>query len=150
MNDTVDTETGEVLSPIEIAAETLGHDLLQAMVDELKVLQDPWAKTSEEKQNDAIYRLRARIETLIGRAVRIIAAGDLAVISGHVESVTFKDGVKAVITTSKGEAAHALADAEGGSCIVVITDAEQYLGRMETIRGEADQRVLIEDQAEAA
>lgn len=144
---TVDPETGEVISLLDQAATTLGHDLLQAMVDELKALQDPWAKTPAEKQDQAIDRLSWRIQSLIGRAVAIIAAGDLPVIAGHVESVTFKDGVKAIITTTKGESSHALADAEGGSCIIVITDAEQYLGRMEEIRGEADQRALIDEAA---
>ena len=136
------TVTQEKQAIIDRAAETLGKDLLEARVDELKVLQDPWSKTSQYAQDNAIARLHARISVLIYRAVAIVAAGDFPVIEGHVESVTFKDGVKAVITTTKGESAHELADAEGGQCLVLVVEPDQYIGRMAEIKGDADQRLL--------
>ena len=39
---------------IEIAAEHMDRQLLEAMLDELKALQDPWDKTPEERQDETL------------------------------------------------------------------------------------------------
>ncbi|MBG4490135.1 DNA translocase FtsK, partial [Pseudomonas aeruginosa] len=41
-----------------LAAETLGRDLLQALLQEVRVLPDVWPKLTEKKQADVIDRLR--------------------------------------------------------------------------------------------
>lgn len=132
-----------------LAAETMGKQLLLALVDELKVLQDPWAKTSQKKQDDALDRLRARIEHLTREAITILAQGGQQCVKAEVESVTFKDGIKAVLTFPKGlEGVHDLADQVGDHVFVVITsNPDEFLQGMGDVQGEPDQRALLEDEA---
>lgn len=129
----------------EIAADQMGKQLLQAMLDELKALQDPWAKTSQMEQDFALRRLEYRIGALVNQVIRTIAAREHTVLAARVESVMFKDGVKAVVSPMSGTSAvHDLADHVGADVILVITDAAEYLQGMSEIRGEADQRGLLD------
>ena len=43
----------------EMTAETVGADLLQAMLAELRLLPKPWDQLPSGKQDDVIDRLRA-------------------------------------------------------------------------------------------
>lgn len=48
---------------LNMTAETVGKDLLSALVQEIKLLPNTWPKMSENRQNDLIDRLRKRVET---------------------------------------------------------------------------------------
>ena len=56
-----------------MTAETIGKDLLSALIDELRLLPKPWIQLPQDKQNDVIDRLRKRVETNVGMAVHIIS-----------------------------------------------------------------------------
>ena len=128
---------------IEIVEEHMGQQLLEAMLDELKALQDPWDKTPEERQDEALRRLESRIKHLVRESVNTIAAGEWPIIRAQLESVTVKDGVKAVLKAHKdGQITHDLVDAEGSNVLIVITDSEQYLGGMSEVQGDPDQPEL--------
>lgn len=58
--------------PAILAAETLGLDLLNALVDELKVAPDCWQKMSQLQQDQTIDRLRARTQTLVEQALHML------------------------------------------------------------------------------
>ncbi len=45
---------------LNMTAETVGCDLLQALVQEIKLLPDLWIKLPKMKQDDVIDRLRNR------------------------------------------------------------------------------------------
>lgn len=128
---------------ITLHAETLGHDMLQAMLDELKAAPDCWQKMSQRQQDEVIHRLDTRVASIITTALRLIIRGENPAASAVVESVTFKDGVKVALKLSKlADARHELADAEGRAVVVVIADPQDYFGRMNEIKGEADQKSL--------
>ena len=70
---------------LNMTAETIGKDILGALVQEIKLMPDVWPKLSESKQNDVIERLRNRVETNVKMAVHLIASDGRTVVTGDVE-----------------------------------------------------------------
>lgn len=126
-----------------MTADTIGKDLLQALLLELKLLPDLWTKLSRAKQNDIIDRLRNRVTDNIKMAVHLLAAEGRTVVAGDLDQITIKDGVKAVVKFS-GAAPnlHELYDVAGKAVLVVVANAADHTGGMEEVQGEADQRGL--------
>ncbi len=99
-----------------------------------------------------IERLRKRITTNVREAVGAIVSDQRPVLSATVESVTFKDGIKAALKISKHAVArHDLADCEGRDVIVVIVDPGIYMQGVHDVRGTPDQMEIgVEDAAQDA
>lgn len=126
-----------------MTADTVGKDLLNALVLELKLLPDVWSKLSEKKQNDVIDRLRARVQSNIAMAVHTLASSGRTVVAGDLDQITIKDGVKAVIKFSAAAPSlHELYDAQSKAVLVVVASAEDHTGGMDEVRGESDQRAM--------
>jgi hypothetical protein len=87
-----------------MTADSLGKDLLSALVTEIKLLPDPWVKLSKKKQDDVIDRLRSRVESNVKMAVHLLAAEGRTVVAGDLDQITIKDGVKAVVKFGFGAA----------------------------------------------
>lgn len=127
----------------EMTADTIGRDILQALVQEIKLLPDLWIKMTQKKQDDIINRLRARVEYNVRMAVHLIASENRTTIIGDLEQVTSKDGIKAQFKiSSNSNGRHHLFDSVGKACLIVIADAEETVGGMEDIKGESDQRSM--------
>lgn len=128
---------------LEMTADTVGRDLLQALVQEIKLLPDVWPKMSKSKQDDVIDRLRERVETKVKMAVHLISAEGRTVVAGDLDQITIKDGVKAVIKFSaSAPALHELYESSGKAVLVVVANPAQHTGGMDEIRGESDQRAM--------
>ncbi|WP_232243614.1 Rmf/CrpP family protein [Paraburkholderia sp. SOS3] len=126
-----------------MTADTIGRDLLQALVLELKLLPDVWAKLSEAKQNDVIDRLRARVQSNIAMAVHTLASAGRTVVAGDLDQITIKDGVKAVIKFgANAPSLHELYDAQSKAVLVVVASSADHTAGMDEVRGEGDQRGL--------
>lgn len=126
-----------------MTADTIGKDLLQALVMELKLLPDPWPKLSKKKQDDIIDRLRNRVETNVKMAVHMLAAEGRTVVAGDLDQITIKDGVKAVVKFGTGAAnLHELYEVAGKSVLVVVANAADHTGGMNDVQGEDDQRAM--------
>ncbi|HQL08857.1 MAG TPA: ribosome modulation factor [Lentisphaeria bacterium] len=126
-----------------MTADTIGKDLLQALVMELKLLPDPWPKLSKKKQDDIIDRLRNRVETNVKMAVHMLAAEGRIVVAGDLDQITIKDGVKAVIKFGAGAPnLHELYEVTGKQVLVVVANAADHTGGMNDVQGEADQRAM--------
>ncbi|ACO74779.1 putative DNA segregation ATPase FtsK/SpoIIIE-like protein [Laribacter hongkongensis HLHK9] len=127
----------------QMTADTVGRDLLQALLMELRLLPEPWPKLSKARQDDVIDRLRARVETSIKMAVHLLASEGRTVVAGGLDQITIKDGVKAVVKFSpNAENLHELYDVAGKSVLVVVADAGNHTGGMDEVAGEPDQRVM--------
>lgn len=127
----------------EMTADTVGRDILQALVQEIKLLPDLWVKLPKAKQDDVINRLRARVEHNVRMAVHLIASDNRTTIVGDLEQVTSKDGIKAVFKiSSASNGRHHLFDTVGKACLIVIADADDSVGGMEDVQGEDDQRAM--------
>lgn len=127
----------------EMTADTIGRDILQALVQEIKLLPKPWATLPQAKQDDVIGRLRARVEHNIKMAVHLIASDNRTTVVGDLESITSKDGIKAQFKISpNSEGRHHLFDSVGHACLTVIAAAEDHTAGMDEVRGESDQRAM--------
>ena len=125
-----------------LAAETMTGDLISAFIDELKLAPDVWPKMSQSVQEEVIYRATARVRANVTAAVRLIAADGRATITATLESITAKDGIKAVCNLGKHDPnRHELLDSVGKAVLIVVADSEQY-GGGEVPKADADQPEL--------
>jgi hypothetical protein len=85
---------------LNMTASTIGRDILQALVQEITLLPNVWPKMSEAKQNDVLDRLRSRVDHNVKMAVHLIASDGRTVVTGDLDQITIKDGVKAVVKFS--------------------------------------------------
>lgn len=132
------SETQDLLN---MTASTIGRDILQALVQEIKLLPNVWPKMSEAKQNDVLDRLRSRVDHNVKMAVHLIASDGRTVVVGDMDQITIKDGVKAVVKfSSAAPNLHELYEASGKSVLLVVANPEAHTGGMDEIRGESDQR----------
>lgn len=128
---------------IDIAAETMTGDLMSALIDELKLMPRPWPAMSEQDQQDVIYRAQERVQSAIRQAVEIIASDNRPTIVATVESVTVKEGIKAVLTLPKSdEQRHDLFDAAGQAVLLVVAGSAPYSGGAGEVKPDPDQPSL--------
>lgn len=133
----------EIKAVLGMTADTIGKDLLSAIVQEIRLLPDVWVKLPKAKQEDIISRLRDRVTANFRMAVHLIASQGRTVVVGDLEQITIKDGTKAVIKIGRGaESLHELYDAQGKAVLIVVSDASDHTGGMDELKGEADQRGL--------
>ncbi len=141
MNTKAKLDTG---AAPEIASETMVGDLMQLVIDELKAAPDIWPKLGERWQRDVIVRTRQRVEDAVRQCVHIIASDHRPTIVATVESVTVKDGIKAVLTLPKSDTQrHELFDSAGRSCLIVVGGAEDYAGGADQVKVDPDQPPLV-------
>ena len=110
----------------DLAREFLMGELMSAATKQLRSLDKPWLRAPEETQKRILREVQDGIAEAVKKAVEIIASDDRTVFRASVESVTFKDGVKAVLTMGNTAASHELADTAGGSVYVVIENPVRY------------------------
>jgi hypothetical protein len=134
--------SADVQAVLNMTADTVGRDLLQALVQEINLLPDVWPKLSEDRQNDVIDRLRSRVDANVKMAVHLIASEGRTVVQGDIDQITIKDGVKAVVKFGPSPNLHELYEAAGQSVLVVVANPAQHTGGMDDVRGESDQRGL--------
>lgn len=113
---------------VSIGVRTMLGDLMRVVVDELKAAPGAWHEMTEGEQEAAIERIERRCGQAITDAARIIATEGRPAIQAQVESVAFKNGVKAVIVLPNGPGAHALADATKSNVLIVFPGAESMMG----------------------
>lgn len=112
---------------IEFAEEELAGKLLRIIVAQLEGQREPWSKVSEEKQKIALNAMSLAVESGVRDAVFTIASDRRTSLRAVVESVTFKDGIKAVMSLSKGDGGrHELADAEGGTALIIVGELDKF------------------------
>ena len=144
---TLETADGEVLATFgaatTIAADTMLGDLMACLIDELKTAPDVWQKMPEHQQQDMIYRVQQRVQSAIHEAVQIIASDNRPTIVATVESVTVKDGIKAVVTLPKSDAQRQeLFDAAGMAVLLIVGGAAGYYGGSDQVKPDLDQPAL--------
>jgi hypothetical protein len=71
--DPIDQDFVEKPSAVEISAETLVGDIRDAVLTEFKQMPKPWVMMSEDEQERVIHRSREIADTIVHRAVSLIA-----------------------------------------------------------------------------
>jgi hypothetical protein len=122
----MDASTTPEKSARDIARELLLGEVMAAATKQLRSLDKPWLRLPEGKQREVLHEVQLDVQSAIKKAVEIIATDDRTRFRAQVEQVTFKDGVKAVLTMPNTQASHELADTAGGVVFVVIEDPHRY------------------------
>jgi len=140
---------------VEFAEHELGGKLMQVVVAQLEGQRKPWNELPEDTQAIALNAMTHAVDAAVRAAVHIIASDNRSSMHATVESVTFKDGVKAVLSLLKGPAAHDLADAEGHTALVIVGDFGKFTEGGQKVEPEPGQgrlplHVTFKDGIEAA
>lgn len=135
--------TPETQKTLAMTADNVGRSLLEALVQEIKLLPDVWPKLSKRRQDDVIDRLRNRVAENVKMAVHTIAADERVTVVADLDQVVRKGGIKAVFKINSGSPGrHVLFDSEGMACLIVLVDPEKAVAGMDEVQGEADQRAM--------
>lgn len=129
-----------------VAAETLKGDMIAFVAGELRALPDTWSRLSQERQQEVLDRLALRCDDIIDQVVSIVCNQGFDSVRATVESVTFKNGVKAVLQLGRGQGAHDLADSEGDQVLVVFADTERFQSTETAPAAEPNQAELLTDK----
>lgn len=126
------------------AASGLAAQVTETLIDEIRALDKPWHQTPEAQQAVVISRLADRVHSSMQKAVQILAAKGHKAVICNLFSVTFKDGVRGVITVAPGsDMRHELADYAQKDCVLVLADPSPFMKGLEKVRPDADQPKLI-------
>jgi hypothetical protein len=127
----------------DLARTFLLGEVMAAAMKQLRAADKPWLRLPEDAQKRVISEVQSDVSKAVDRAVEFIAADARTVFRAAVESVTFKDGVKAVLTMGNTQASHELADTAGGSVFVVIEDPHRYtVGGSNVPKADPNQREI--------
>lgn len=133
----------------DFAADFLVGELIKAASIGMRSMNSPWSKMAQFQQEQALLGVKQRVEAAVKEAVDVIASTARLTFRAQVESVTFKDGVKASLKMAKTEDAHVLADQSGKAVLIVIEDYARFLNAGDAAKGDPDQPPLFE-QSQAA
>lgn len=122
-----------------------GKRLLQALVTELKLQSPRFATMNEDGQVEVLDRLRLQVAEAVRECVSEIAADKCESARVTIESVTFKDGVKIVLTGIATSGVHAVADECGSQALLVLCDPEAFIGDLDTVKPTPNQGDLIDE-----
>jgi hypothetical protein len=133
---------------IAIAAGTMGHDLVAALLAELRSMPDHWARLNKDLQQRIIDELSTKVRAAVEKCATIMMRADFQAVPAKLLFVNRKDGIRAGLSVN-GDAIcrHALFDAAGGNVLVVIADAARWTERMDEIKAKDDQLELFDPAA---
>lgn len=127
-----------------IRAFLLGN-LVSAVMKHVKGISAEWNLVDEFRQNEFIYDVTNDLKDELDKGINVIKADLHTSFRAKVDSVTFKDGVKAVLVLANTKASHELADVQGGEVLVVLCDNKIYLSEEGIPTAEKDQGSLLEE-----
>ncbi len=152
-NDDETTNQVEAVDP-SVESDTMFGDVRDAILDRIRNLQKPWQQMTEREQRDMVESVSIVARSLVSRAVALVSKDGRRTIEAQIESVTIKDGVKAVLKCSKkADDIHELSECVGSLVLVVTNSAENYMGEKAPAKVDPDQPQLPveeEDDQEAA
>ena len=134
-------------SGADIAKKTMTGDLRDAILQLVQSQKKPWAQIGEAEQRGIIANVEQRVGHMVNSVIDIISADGRKTIIGKLDSVTVKDGLKAVVTLSKdSELRHDLVDSQGSLVALVVADREAYTGQKAEAKVDKDQPALKIDK----
>ncbi len=133
---------------IELSGETLSGDLRDVMLTHIRAMETPWSKLSERDQEDKIYAITNACETIVRRAVSMIAADGREVIHVEVPKFTVKDKiVMEVVSSVTTPSIEHLADNRGRPALLMFVAAADYIGQKAEAKADPDEPGLpIDDR----
>lgn len=133
---------------IAIAAATMGHDLVAALLTEIRNMPDHWSRMNKELQQGSLDRLKDKVAAAVLKAQHMLTTGSFQAVPAVLEYIGRKGGIVGKISIRKDELCrHALFDAQGSKVLVVITDPNQWLQRMDELKVHGNQADLFNSDA---
>ena len=117
-------------------------NLVTAAMNHIKGIKKEWNMIDEYDQANFITTLTSDIREQLNKGIDVIKADLHTNFRAKVESVTFKDGVKAVLTMGNTKDSHDLADVQGSEVLLVLCDNKMYLSEEGVPEAEKDQGAL--------
>lgn len=106
----------------------LSHgSLTKAFIEEIQNAPMAWQKMGESAQREVIERCKKRAATHITKIANAILNRGFEHCEAFVDTVTHKDGCKAVLKTVDTEGGLELARRQGENVLVVFTDEAEYI-----------------------
>lgn len=125
---------------VAMAADTIGGDLLNALMQEIRLLPDIWPKLPESEQEEIIDRLRARVGDNVREAARLIASAGRLTVVGELKKITFGDKVVATLEFGKQDpTAMDLCHVQGMAVLLVVSASNAHIGGLDGVHGDPDQ-----------
>ena len=138
-----ETETRAML------VECLHGEMRDAILDEIQAAPDVWQKMPQAKQEEVIGRVDKRVTAMLRDALDVLVGYEFPVATAHLEQVTVKEGIKAVVTMSKHSPdRHAIIDSVGYDVRLAIADPEMFAGQPGKVTSEPDQREIPDASTE--
>ncbi|MES2218371.1 MAG: hypothetical protein V4501_08160 [Pseudomonadota bacterium] len=130
-----------------MTAETVGVDLLSALVAEVKLLPDVWEKLPQLKQEDLIERLRNRVAENVKQAVHLISSANRITVSATLDSITISGGTKATLKIDMHNDPSSLQELFGSvkkPCLIIVAPPADHMGDMKEVKGDPNQPDIFE------
>lgn len=132
------------MSPMELAAELMGHDLLKSMVTAIGGHAVPFQKMSEQQQDAVIHTMQEDMKQAIDTAVRTISSAGTRTVRMKLKKATIgkRWQFTGEVDTTE-DYLHELGDkAQDQIDVLVILYENDYLQGLDAIKGESDQKDL--------
>lgn len=135
----------EVSRTAELAVETLGKDLLEALLQEVRLVPQSWAQLGPIEQENLIDRLRRRVQLLLRDAVSIMFAGETPAVRARLSGLKFGKEIQCVLSIARDATGrHELLDAVGMPVVLIMADPNEYMAAMDTVKARAAQGDLFQ------
>lgn len=147
------TETAEprnvAQDTVAMTAATMGHDIVAALLNELRKMPGHWPTLAAEYQQKTIEEFKTKVSDMVRKSISFMLTSDFQAVAAKLEYVGRKKGIQAALSVSTTAMyRHALFDAQGQNVLVVIADPEKWLGRMDEIKARGDQLDLFDAGAD--
>ena len=130
-----------------IAEKSAGHELLEALLAEVRTQKRPWPALMPDEQTEVIERLRGRVGECVDLLVRAIVAHGRGTIRAKVKSVNFGEEIKASLALTAGNAmTHELADRAGTDILITMLDPDEHMQGAEQVKPDAIQADLLDGE----
>lgn len=129
---------------VELAAETLGKDLVHNLWDMLLQQKKVLSDLSPIEQENHLQRLRDRTRTLVRQALEIMTAAEYPACAAVITGISFGDDITVKLTipaTAAGR--HELIDRRKQPVVLVMANPEEYSARMDEVKARSAQGDLF-------
>jgi hypothetical protein len=135
----------EPLEIIHLTADTLGRDMLDLLVEELRGMKKGWDQHTSSDQQYLIDRLKGKVRNVIAEGLQVLFRGHYPACPATLDSIQVKRGLQIKLKIAKGARSwHDVIEAEGQQVLLVMADPETFAERMDEIRARADQKELFQ------
>lgn len=138
-------------SPMDAVAESaerdLGANLIEAALEQIRVLPRPWQAMPEKEQQDVLDRLAARVQGAVRDAILTLATRGHRYITCQLEQLQVKDKAKASLILPNSAVDEGMVEAVGGRVILIVATNFDAADGIKAPRAEPDQADLLDQVA---